>query len=310
MKLVDFGGSVVTLLCLVLVAVFLWPLQNVSAVSLSPLTFEINVNPGEVVSNYITVFNNEASKQSYILEAEDFSAVGELGNVVIDKDAPKQVSAKQWLTFAPQSFDVDPGKSRDIQFTLHVPLDADPGGKYTSVLVSTAPTSQGVSGVGIASKVASLLLIRVAGNVTEKITVQSFDAPAFSEGGPIDFTLRLKNEGTVHLKPVGFVFIKNWSGGETDKVAIPQERIIPGTTRATKITWNSKWLFGKYTANFTGIYGSVNDPLSASVSFWVIPWKLLGSILLGLLIIIFLFWIMRRRLGLALKILLMGQPHS
>jgi hypothetical protein len=298
------------LLCLVSLAGFLLWFGLASAVSLSPLTFEINVNKGEAVSNYITVFNNEAGKQSYILEAEDFSAVGETGNVVIDRDAPKQVSAKQWITFEPQSFEVDAGQSRDIQFTLHVPLDADPGGKYTSLLVSSAPTAAIGGGVGIASKVASLLLIRVAGDITEKVTVQSFDAPAFSESGPVDLTLRLKNEGTVHLKPAGYVFIKNWSGGETDKIAVPQERIIPGTTRATKVTWNSKWLFGKYTANFTGIYGAANDPLTASVSFWVIPWKLIGSVLLGLFLIGFIFWMMRRRLGLALKILFKGQVQG
>lgn len=290
---------------LVLAGAFWASPSTARAVSLSPLTFDINVNPGETVSDFVTVSNNESAKQVYVLEAEDFAAVGEAGNVVIDKDAPRQVSAKQWVTFDPQIIEVEPGGSKTVKFTLNVPRDADPGGKYTSLLVGTSPGSEG-GGVGIASRVASLLLIRVAGDVTEKITVESFETKSLAEFGPVSFTLRLKNEGTIHLKPAGFIFIKNWRGQEVEKISLPQQRIIPGTIRAIGISWDAIWLFGKYTATFQGIYGSKNDTLSASVSFWVIPWKLLGSLLLALLVIGIIIWKIRKRLALALKILFGG----
>src|SRR3990167_11281548 len=111
------------------------------AVSISPLTFDISVNPGETVTNYITFFNNDNFKGAYVAEAEDFSAVGEQGNVVIEEDAPAAISAKKWLTFEPNTVEMSPGESKDIKFTLNVPLDAEPGGKYTSILVSTAPNT-------------------------------------------------------------------------------------------------------------------------------------------------------------------------
>lgn len=293
------------LFCFVLGIAFLFT-PPAHAVSLSPLTFELNVNPGDTVTNTVTVTNNDSTKQSYVLEAEDFSAVGEQGNVVIDNDAPKQMSAKQWLSFDPKTIEVEPNKSVDVKFTLKVPTDADPGGKYSSILVSSSPGVPGVSGVGLAYKVASLLLIRVSGTVIEKISVQSFDTQPFIEYGPVKFGLRLKNEGTIHLKPAGFIFIKDWRGEEVAKITLPQQRIIPGSIRALDVTWDAKWLFGQYTANFSGIYGSGNEPLTASVSFWVIPWKLLGSILLGLIIIGFIAWKLRRRIALALKILFRG----
>ena len=310
MKIAAGNKAVLSLFCLLAGVVFLFTSATARAVSLSPLTFEINVKPGETLSNFVTVFNNDSVKQSYAAEAQDFSAVGETGNVVIDNDAPKQVSAKQWIAFDPQTFEVEPGQSKDIRFTLNVPLDADPGGKYTSLLIGIAPGAVSGSGVGIASKVASLLLIRVAGDVTEKISVQSFDTRPFVETGPINFTLRLKNEGTVHLKPAGFIYVKDWTGREVQKLSLPQQRVIPGTIRAIEIVWDKKWLLGKYTANFAGIYGAANDPLLASVSFWVIPWKLISYVLLGLIIIGLILWLMRKRLLLALKILFKGETHN
>jgi len=301
-------GRSVALAIITLVALVLFAPGAAEATSLSPLTFEISANPGETITNYVTVYNNDGYKTSYFMSAEDFAPVGEEGNVVIEEDAPAAISAKKWLTFEPNTVEMSPGESKDIKFTLNVPLDAEPGGKYTSILVSTAPnTDDGGGAVAIASKVASLLLIRVAGPVSEKITVQSFEAPPMNEYGPIAFALRLKNEGTVHLKPVGFVFVKNWLGNEIVKLPLPQQRVIPSTTRLVNIVWPDRWLLGKYTANFAGIYGIANEPLAASVTFWVIPWRILGTALLGILIIVLIAWKMRRRISLALSILFKGQ---
>lgn len=277
------------------------------AVSISPLTFDISVNPGETVTNYITVFNNDNFKGAYVAEAEDFSAVGEQGNVVIEKDAPAAISAKKWLSFEPETFEVESGGSKDIKFTLSVPLNADPGGKYSSILISSGPKTSEPGTVSLATKVASLLLIRVAGSVTEKLTVQSLEAPNFSEFGPINLVLKIKNEGTVHLKPAGFIVIKDWTGREVEKLSLPQQRIIPGTIRAIDTPWKASWLFGKYTANFAGIYGLANDSLSASVSFWIIPWKMMSYAFLGLIILGLILWSMRKRLLSAIKIILKGE---
>lgn len=287
-------------------AVFLLSAHFVSAVSISPLTFDISVNPGEVVTNYITVSNNDSGKGMYTVEAEDFTAVGDQGSVILDRDAPAAISAKKWLTFDPETFEIGPGESKDIKFTLSVPVNADPGGKYTSILVSSGPKNPEPGTVGLAAKVASLLLIRVVGDVTEKITVQSFKADKFYETGPVDFVLSLKNEGTVHLKPAGFIFIKDWTGREVEKLPLPQQRIIPTSVRAITVPWNAKWLIGKYTANFTGIYGAANDPISASVSFYVFPWKLISYALIALIVTGLIAWRLRKRLSLALRILFRG----
>ncbi|MBI2035866.1 MAG: hypothetical protein HYT12_04295 [Candidatus Liptonbacteria bacterium] len=263
-------------IALVFMALFsMFMFRAVSAATVSPLTFDVTVDPGQVVSNYITIFNTEGTPIGFNVEAEDFTAVGESGGVALSDSVSPELSAKNWLTFSPNSFVVEPGKSATIQFTLQVPLDADPGGKYTSVVFSSTP-GVGGGGPAIAQKIASLLLIKVTGVVQESLAVRSFESPEFLENGPVSFVLRLENRGTVHLKPAGYVFFQDWRGNEVEKLAL-------------------------------GIYGSANEPLSASVSFWVIPWKIVGLASLVLLLLFGFLFKAKGRVGMAFKVLFRGE---
>ena len=285
------------------ISIFVVP--SAHAVSISPLTFDITVDPGQVITNFLTVYNNTQSAGSFTIEAEDFSPIGETGGVAITSNVPEELSAKGWLSFEPASFSLEPGGSKDVQFTLKVPLDANPGGKYTSILVSSAGGSTG--GPSVTQKVANLLLIKVTGPVEENLRVQSFEAPNFLENGPVPFSLRIQNGGTVHLRPAGFIFVTSWWGGEQAKIPVPQARVIPKTVRALDLSWDQKWLFGKYTASFAGIYGSTNEPLAATKTFWVVPWKPLSIALAVLVVLLAIFIRIRHRLALATRILIKGK---
>lgn len=276
----------------------------VFAVSISPLTFEINVNPGDTITNFITISNTDNSSVGIQMQSEDFGAVGEQGQVNIREDLPAALSAKKWLTFEPATFTLNSHESKDVKFMLHVPPDAEPGGKYTSILASIGGGGDGA--VSIAQKVASLLLIRVAGAVRESMFIKSFTAPSFSEYGPIKFDLRIENDGSVHLKPAGYISIKNILGREVEKIDLPQQRVLPQTIRDIQFEWNKKWDFGKYTADLLGVYGSSNEQLSESISFWVIPWKITAGILFAIILLLVIFLKLRRRFFLAMRILIKG----
>lgn len=276
-----------------------------NAIGISPLTFEINVNPGDIITNFVTITNNDDSPSVVKMEAEDFGAVGEKGQVNIREDVPASLSAKKWLSFEPSAFTLGPQENKDVKFTIRVPFDAEPGGKYSSILASRGGgSSEGA--VSVAQKVASLLLIRVAGNVTEALAVKSFSASSFYEYGPVDFVLRVENSGTVHLKPAGYISVKNIFGNEVAKLEISQQRVLPKSVREIDTKWNVKWGFGKYTADFLGVYGSTNEPLTAGLSFWIIPWKILSGIVVGLIVILFVLLRLRRRFFLALRVLFKG----
>ena len=73
--------------------------------------------------------------------------------------------------------------------------------------------------------------------------------------------------------------------------------------------WDEGLLFGKYTATLAVIYGSSNEPLSAVVNFWVVPWKILGGAVFALLLLTILLYRTRKRWKTALRILIRGEKR-
>ncbi len=300
------------LTCLLIAAVsapFLGFIPSAGAVSLSPLTFELIANPGETVSNIIRVTNTEDYSIGVNIDVEDFVAVGEEGQVALE-NPPENLtySLAKWVTVSPKTFTIGANETVPVEFRISVPLDGEPGGHYSSVLATVSANAPEGGGVGVTQKVGSLLLLNVAGDVEERLHIAEFSAPEFSEYGPVTILSRFENTGTVHVKPRGFILVKNMFGREVKKLDLPQKNVLPSSIRRVEVPWGNRLMFGRYEATLTAIYGSSNAPISAVTTFWVIPWKIVGGIVLGLLILLILLFKSRKRIRLALRILFKGVP--
>lgn len=291
-------------------AIFLAPIlgsvQTVKAVTLSPLTFELFANPGEIVSNVIRVSNEDPNPVNVVIEVQDFAPVGEEGQVTLQQgDDSYTYSLASWVTVTPKVITIPGHDSRPVEFTINIPPNAEPGGHYSSVLasISAVPTEGAVT---IAQKVGSLLLLNVAGDVVEQLHIAEFSAPSLSEYGPVEIVARFENDGTVHLKPRGFILIKNIFGQEVEKIELPQKNVLPRSIRRVETAWGERIMFGRYEATLTAIYGSTNQPLSSVTSFWVIPWKIATAIAIGLIILLALLIKGRKRIRLAFSVLFKG----
>lgn len=280
-------------------------------INISPLTFELTANPGDVLVNTLKVFNPTDSTIAIKMEGEDFAPTGEMGQVVIEPAETETYSLKKWITSQPTTFTLGPRERKFVEFTINVPIDAEPGGHYGSVLASTVGVvGEGITGTAVAQKVGSLVLLTVSGEVTESLTIEEFTAPSFVEHGPVPFVIRFENTGTIHVRPKGFVTITDWRGEKVADVEFPQKNVIPEAIRRIDASWDKKWLFGRYTATLVGIYGTENLPLSPEVVvFWAFPWKIALAIFLILMIVITYFVKTRRRWRMALRILFRGEPR-
>lgn len=295
---------------LFLIFLFLLPLSLVRAegrgVGLSPLTFEMTVNPGDTEINQLKVYNpNEESQIGIKMEVEDFTVIGEIGHVKIEPAETETYSIARWVTIDSEEFILGPGEQKFIEFTIDIPDDAEPGGHYGSILAKTTSVVGGeFAGAAVAGRVGALVLLSVSGEVRESLSVESFSVPNYSEYGPINFELRFKNTGTVHLKPRGHLTITNWLGTKVADLEVPQNNVLPGSIRKIDIPWSEKWLWaGKYTATLSANYGVSNSAIEPVViSFWAFPWKV-GVVVL---LVIFFFVLTRKRWAAAFRILLKG----
>lgn len=282
-------------------------IESVSqSLSVSPLTFELTANPGNSLTNKIKISNPSNRPVNIRMTVEDFKPTGETGSVIITEDESYTYSLSQWVSVEPTEFTLPPLGQQVVTFTIDVPAQAEPGGHYGSVLAEVLP-SEVEGGSAIAQKVGVLVLLSVAGEVTEQLLVKEFSAPSFIEEGPIVFLLRFENLGTVHVRPKGFISITNMLGKKEADIAFPQKNVLPNSIRKLEVSWDPGFAIGKYTATLVANYGINNLPLTAVITFWVVPWKKILVVFIATFIIITILFLARKRIRLALKVLFTGE---
>ena len=266
---------------------------------ISPALVELNAEPGKTYTLKIKVTNVTVTKLTYTTEINDFTSQGEAGSprVLIDSTLPASASVTGWIS-ALSGFTLDTRQSRTIEAAVSVPANAEPGGHYGVIRFSgRAPTLED-SGVGLSASAGMLVLIRVAGDITESASIAEFFAAkdgkqtSLFETAPIQFVTRIKNDGNIHVKPVGNIEVIDMFGNLVATESVngdTKSNVLPNSIRRFETTLQPDgWMIGAYTANLTLGYGTTGQALTKTVSFWVIPYKLLAVIIVALITLVFI----------------------
>jgi len=297
----------------VFASLFLFASQAL-ALTLSPARLEISGNPGQTLSADLILINTEAQPQTYYSSYAAFEAEGETGAPKFVEGATDGLST--WMS-APSSVTLQGLETKKVQLVIRIPKDADPGGNFAAIFWSTQqPAGAGGSQVSIGAKLGTLVLLRVNGDVKEGGALLSYgtaDNQSFFTSLPVSFTYRFQNSGNDRVKPAGTISINNILGigaatinaNDKDGNVLPQsirkftalwskQQTDPSAPAVTGY-WNNvvnEWhnfAFGRYSAHLDVTYGTANTRVTGTAVFWVIPWHLLLLILLGLLIVYFIF---------------------
>lgn len=279
-----------------------FPLEKVQALTVGPPKFEFSADPGDVLTGYINMRNETDSTETWYSSFETFTVRGEYGEPVF---SGKREGAATWIKTDPSQVTLGPGERTTIPFTINVPKDADPGGHYVAIFLGTVPPEAGGTGVSVVSHMVILVILDVSGKVVVSGEVLNFqaDKKVFNYL-PASFIFKLKNTGTVHLKPQGDITIKNMFGKTTEILAVNQTgyNVLPNSEREFSVNWEPKdiiekegfWAgflkeridlkFGYYKALLNLEFGpeGKKETAQASLGFWILPWRIL---LLSILIL-------------------------
>jgi hypothetical protein len=271
---------------------------------LEPGKMEIFVNPGDNLTRTITVTNRVSTPVKFKIETEDFKGSTDPDMAVVLMGSEKGPNSfKDNLVPEVTEFTLGPGEKINVPIKISIPLTAQPGGFYASVLVSNKPsidetnaaTDQVQGKTTIVSRVGVLFFIRVNGPVEEKGFVEDFymkNRQALFSKGPYTFEISFQNDGTVHLVPYGLITIKNLFGNNIGSLPVDAYFALPKSIRYREVEWtNSPFLFGRYTATADIHLGYGTGVDSKTVAFWVIPWKFVIIVLISLLVIISLAYV-------------------
>lgn len=272
---------------------------------ISPPVTELALDPGTSTRATMKVTNLTDTRMTLALAKQNFVAKGEEGEIDLVDNADPRYSLAPWFTLTQGSVDVAPKATKEIEFTVSVPADAEPGSRYASVTFDTnAPKlPAGQSGAAVKQRLAGLIFLRINGDAHHQLEIASFKTGKnFYEYGPVSFETRIKNLGTVHEKPAGEIVVKNLLGFKTATIKLDEKNVIPSAIRKLDSELKKKLLFGRYTAELT-LKNGTQQTLTAKTSFTAIPYKLLALILIILIVLFLFYWKARKRLSRAFRIL-------
>lgn len=272
---------------------------------IAPVIVEASANPGQTITTSIRLRNVAKSPFVVTPHMDDFTAKGEDGQptVLPDNESAPSYSMKSWIV-SPGDIVLEPNVYKTVAVTINVPKNAEPGGHYGVIRFAADQAKSGSgTGVSLTSSVGTLLLIKVNGKINDSLQYLTFRAGSGDgltnvfQKAPIEFTERIHNNGNVHEKVSGQVVILDSSGKKVGGLMINDKggNILPSSTRAFTQTWKTSALFGHYTATAHLAYANGKTLESPIISFWIIPFKLIGLVLLALAIIFFAFRILGRR---------------
>lgn len=282
---------------LVAILHFAWPAnaQTSRAFIVIPPKLELSAEPGEVIQNAIRLQNQTEEEVTLAVGMSDFIVRDISGTVeLVDPETAGKWALSQWLSISPETLTIPPGKQGSVSLNISVPKDALPGGRYALVYFShPGVIEEGQTITGVAAEIRSLVLLRVEGPITEEAIVRRFQAPRFLEYGPVELTTEIANLGDYHIRPLGAIGVKNVFGKSVANLTLEEKNIFPGASWEYKNNWDKKWLFGRFKATLTGTYGEQNLPLTATILFWVWPWKLTCAVIGVIILIIILILLIK-----------------
>ena len=256
---------------------------------------EIEIRPGETVVQEITVTNRISDNRTFKLEVEDvYGSDDPTKTVALSGDERGPYSVQDYISFPKDTVTLALGERARIPITITIPPNAEPGGYYGSILVSTVRTPGSGADTAprspIIARVGSLFFLTVPGDIDrsgETKEISTILDKWWYEKGPIEFGILYENTGSIHLNPYGEVSITNMFGEEVGFVELEPWFVLPKSLRLREISWDREFLLGRYTitAKVNRGYDDIIDEVSTT--FWVLPWKVVAGAFVILFIVIF-----------------------
>ena len=274
---------------------------------LGPGKTDLNLDPGSEIVKNLMITNRLGREMNFKIDIEDFTGSDDPEKTVVLLGSEKgPYSLKDYLKPEITEFALQHGQRIILPVRIQIPEDAEPGGLYGSVLVSTDPPEtepeRSKGQTRIISRLGMLFLIRVNGEITEDGFLHEFKISEpqklFYEKGPIPFELLFQNNGNVHLSPYGKIEIINLMGKKVGELEVDPYFAMPDSLRKREIQWGREQLFGRYTATLflnRNYVGEENIIDQKTITFWAFPWKMMLVVIIGIVFLILLIrWFFRK----------------
>ncbi len=279
-----------------------------NGLSISPTKTELNIARGKAEVVSIQVKNLTKGKIIAKAYLNDFEADADTGNpkLIVDRTSEASSSSLASFILGLDDLTLEAGETKELTLTVQVPEKAISGAYFGAIRFTSTPAEQNKNEaqVSLNASVASIILVEVPGEITEKIEVKKVSAILDGKFGsfflkkPNQIGVTVKNLGNGFAKPFGKVLLTNMYGKMVNSYelndTVPRGNVLPGTIRNFKNDVKGIHWPGRYTIE-ADVSSGKGEILQVRSSFWFLPvWFIILVAVLLLLIVGAAYYMYRR----------------
>ena len=279
----------------------------VSAATITPTSADLHLDQGEtgIVSFGVLNISDESIKYTVDL-------IGiELGD---GKDDLSFIDLTDEVSFelSEIEFTVEPEQGRELKLAVKPNQSMESKVIVVGVRVLEIPVED--ENIVVATGTIGLLFLTVGNDVREDVELLDFSSSrTFVSSLPLEFYTTLRNNGERIVQPTGFLVLNNLFGKEVAKIEINTlEKRVPAEQERTFVTrWGDgsavsgffskmsqetvDFKLGSYRAHLELVPWDGGEPISASKTIIIFPWRTSFAFFGILLVLVGLIYFTRKR---------------
>jgi len=240
------GSSIVLFIVTLTACLGLFGHQTHAAggVTIAPPFQEITILQGQSsLPQSFSVSNNSDNPVTFTLKAVDMGALDDTGGVAfsgLTANYQQKYGLAKWVQLDQPSVSIEAHMSQAVPFTIINDDTLSPGGHYGAIVITfNQQSTAGSNAVGLNPQAATLLFVHKVGGDIYKLNFANGAGSTSWWELPKQLTIKLRNDGNVHVVPRGVVTLIDPHGHVIGRGIINPESslILPEHTRDYTIVW-------------------------------------------------------------------------
>ncbi len=252
-----------------------------------PVKQEFVLAPGEETDFYIRVINQTGSEVEFSLNVSNLISTGQSWSDIGLSEVGGPFSLANFIFLSNDVLSLSGGEEGVISGRIALPENVPPGSLEGAVVVSSQASGEGEAIT--VSQIASLLFVRVPGDLIESGQVLKFDTIGSNfkyQSQPLRLQVVFSNSGNTYLNPYGLVSVKNMWGKEVKVLPIDPWFVLPSSLRTRELLLDTSSLNGFYGVDLVLNRGYEDILEEHTLWFFVWSWKIVASLLLLVLVVV------------------------
>jgi len=253
------------------ILVFTQPLF--ASIEIDPMRLELEADSGNTTTGYITITNRANETIDVSVSPGDYRYMFSSSTIYPGPGKPQSVpSCKSWISLKPDKLTLEKGKTASLEYSIKVPAASK--GEYVGAILidKEQPAGElkaaktGQVRVKITPRINIPVYVAIKNSLSRSCEIQKLEAVSSTNKKFVWFSVTLKNNGTVHIRPAITLTMFDENKTVANKISMGKSLpIFADFADSFTANWTPRFA-GKYTAVATVDIGA-KDFIQKSVLF-------------------------------------------